>query len=65
MFTQLWIALRLHSILLDVEHVHLILRRGVRGEVREHEKRLAVAEQPVDHGPGVIGLCGGRRYRIR
>src|SRR4030081_3917250 len=39
----------------DIEGIHLILRSGVRGKVREHQEWLAVAQQAVDHRPGVIG----------
>src|SRR5271163_444564 len=37
-----------------VQGVHLVLRPGVGGVIREHQERLAVAQQAVDHRLGVI-----------
>src|ERR1700682_466657 len=37
----------------DVQGIHLILRSGVGGKVREHQEGLAVAHQAVDHRLGV------------
>ena len=49
MLRQFMAALRLHSILVDVQGIHLILRRRIRGEIGKHQERLAVAEQPLHH----------------
>src|SRR6202166_2329174 len=37
-----------------VQGIHLILRQGIRGKVREYEEGLAVAQQAVDHRFGVV-----------
>src|ERR1700676_4279663 len=44
----------------DEQGIHLILGVGVRREIRQHQERLALAQQAVDHRLGGGRPPGGR-----
>src|SRR5450631_2160328 len=48
----------------DEQGIHLILGVGVRREIRQHQERLALAQQAVDHRLGVVRTPGREKSRL-